>query len=292
VRTFDRFAVAVVFVFTVSAPTVHPQNSKPSSWNGPLTPDGQPDVQGYFMPRRTPGTGSPGYDIEIGAPEEEGELQSQNRRQTETKPPDAIIDPPDGRVPYQPWAAAVRDENRKNSLNPTKLEHLDSLSRCLEMGVPRQNFFAGFDILILQKTGYVVMVGQNNSSRSIPLDGRPHIAASIHLWSGDSVGHWEGNTLVVDVSNINEHAYYDWAGNFHSSDLHLVERWTFVDSDTIKYEVTNYDPKVFTQPWTMQRTYVRNKKPVAQAEQFEDDCYEGEKDVNVMLQHEGTDTPK
>ena len=136
------------------------------------------------------------------------------------------------------------------------------------------------------------MVAQNNTSRVIPLDGRPHIASNIKLWSGDSVGHWEGNTLVVDVTNINEHAYYDWAGNFHSSDLHLVERWTFVDANTIIYEVTNYDPKVFTQPWTMRATYKRNKKQGVDAEQFEDDCYEGEKDVNVMLQPVGADTQK
>jgi hypothetical protein len=83
------------------------------------------------------------------------------------------------------------------------------------------------------------------------------------------------------VTNINEHSWYDWAGNFHSAELHLIERWTIVGADTIDYEVTSYDPSVFTKPWTLKNEFNRNKK--ADREMFEDACYEGEKDVEVML---------
>jgi hypothetical protein len=239
------------------------------------TADRQPDVQGYWTGGRTAAGFGVAYDIEEGTPSAEDIING-------SKPaprPQVVVDPPDGKIPYQPWAAAIRDENRKNSLHPTKLEHLDSHSRCFQMGVPRQGFLLGFQIL--QPTGYVIIVYFDGSSRTIPLDGRPHLGADIKLWAGDSVGHWEGNTLVVDVTNINEHGWYDWAGNFHSGELHLVERWTLVDSNTIEYQVTSYDPKVFTKPWTLKYEYVRNKD--ANAEQWEDACYEGERDVNEML---------
>src|ERR1700722_4897201 len=155
------------------------------------------------------------------------------------------------------------------------------------MGVPRQHFLGGMKIM--QSPGYVIMVTGNVGSRTIPLDGRAHIGADIKLWAGDSVGHWEGNTLVVDVTNINEHGWYDWAGNFHSRELHLIERWTFVDSNTIEYEVTSYDPKVFTKPWTLKSKFARNKSKDSDAEQWEDACYEGERDVNEMLQRGASD---
>ena len=80
----------------------------------------------------------------------------------------------------------------------------------------------------------------------------------------------------MDVTNINEHGWYDWAGNFHSNELHLVERWTLVDAETIDYEVTSDDPKVFTQPWTMKYEYVRSKSQ--DPEQVEDACFEGERE--------------
>jgi len=117
-------------------------------------------------------------------------------------------------------------------------------------------------------------------SRVIPLDGRPHVGSKIKLWAGDSVGHWEGDTLVVDVTNINDSAWYDWGGNFHSDQLHLVERWKVVSPDRIDYEVTNYDPKVFTKPFTVKFSYGRKEKA---PEQWENNCFEYELDVDAML---------
>jgi hypothetical protein len=260
-----------------------------SKWNPPRTVDGQPDMQGYWDGARTPAGFGAAYDIENGAPVAEDLL---NGGKGEPRPkPNVVVDPPEGTIPYQAWASAIRDANRRASLHPTKLEDLDSHSRCLQMGVPRMHFLLGFQIV--QPTGYVVIVEFDGSSRTIPLDGRPHIGAGIKLWAGDSVGHWEGNTLVVDVTNINEHGWYDWAGNFHSNYLHLIERWTFTNADTIEYEVTSYDAKVFTKPWTLKNVFVRNKKKGTDAEQWEDACYEGERDVNAILQpNEVSDAPR
>ena len=135
---------------------------------------------------------------------------------------------------------------------------------------------------ILEIPGYVI-IAKGNGTRFISLSGRPHIPSNIKLWGGDSTGRWDGNTLVVDVTNINEYAFYDWAGNFHSDELHLVERWNYTSLNSIRYEVTSYDPKVFTRPWTMRVDFMRNKNQ--NADQGENACYEGEKDVDVMLSH-------
>ena len=97
--------------------------------------------------------------------------------------------------------------------------------------------------------------------RTIPLDGRPHLAGNIKLYNGDSRGHWEGNTLVVDVTNFNDKVFLDSHGSFYSEALHVVERWTLVDANTLKYEATLEDPTVFTRPWTIAFTLDRNTQP-------------------------------
>jgi hypothetical protein len=289
-----KLIVAVTMVLiclSVSGSAIAQKGAAKATWNPPKTTDGQPDIQGYggTAPGAAKGVGAAQYDIEEGYPAQERALQSRVDAGSPDPRPNVIVNPVDGKVPYQSWAIPIRDENRINALNPTELEHIDSLSRCLQMGVPRQNFLGAFQVL--QVPGYVIMLHGNGLSRTIPVDGRAHINGDIKLWAGDSVGHWERNTLVVDVTNINEYAFYDVMGNFHSSDLHLVERWTTLDSDTIEYEVTNDDPKVFTRPWTMKNMYARNKKK--DDEIFENACYEGEKDVEVMLHHsDSTGNPK
>jgi hypothetical protein len=237
---------------------------------------GQPDFEGYWQGNGYTSVDA-AYDLEKGMSDAERIITGRPASATPSRGK-AIVDPPDGRIPYQPWALALRDKLAKGVENPTRLEDIDSLTRCFQMGVPRQSFLGGFRAV--QYPGYVVLV-YDGTQRVIALDGRPHLPANIKLWSGDSVGHWEGRTLVVDVTNLNEHAWYDVAGNFHSSELHLVERWTLVDKDTIRYEVTSYDPRVFTQPWTLRNEYKRNADPTY--EQWENGCFEGERGVQLML---------
>ena len=85
----------------------------------------------------------------------------------------------------------------------------------------------------------------HHTYRAIPLDGRSHIQESVKLWMGDSLGRWEGNTLVVDVTNNNDQTWFDIVGDFHSDALHVAERFTPVDAETIEYEATITDPKVY-----------------------------------------------
>ena len=173
----------------------------------------------------------------------------------------------DPQLPYQPWAAAKRLDHLANFHTPTKWAHLDPEDRCLLNGVPRSNYRGTMQIL--QSPGYVTILYEwNHAYRVIPLDGRPHAPAEVKQWNGDSRGRWEGNTLVVDVTNFlvddaehNVQPWFDSHGSFYSDALHVVERYTVLNADTIRYEATVEDPKVFTRPWQVGFTVSRNKQP-------------------------------
>jgi hypothetical protein len=198
--------------------------------------------------------------------------------------PSRIVDPPDGLVPYQPWAAAKQAQQASDWEHPTRIEHVDSQNRCLLGGVPRPFYNTTFHIL--QPEGSVVIVWDDyHSYRVIPLDGRPHVGPNLKLWMGDSRGHWEGTTLVVDVTNLNAKFRLSIVGDFFSDKAHVVERLTFVDANAMTYEATIDDPTVFTRPWTLRV----GEKRVPDAEMWEFACHEGEHSSDQMLI---TDTDK
>lgn len=240
----------------------------PQAWNPPRTPDGQPDMQGIW-------TGAPdgaSHSLEEGCCEPAHvKMQRRTADRIGLREP-LIVDPPDGKIPYQPWAAAKRNENLINIETPTKLEHIDTEDRCLLLGAPRSNYRG--DIQIRQTPGYVVILYEwAHAYRIIPIDGRPHVAGDMKLYNGDSRGHWEGNTLVVDVTNFNDKVWLDSHGTFYSEALHVVERWTFADANSIRYEATIEDPNVFTRPWKIAFGLTRNT--VKGYEFLEEACYEG-----------------
>jgi hypothetical protein len=187
-----------------------------------------------------------------------------------------IVDPSDGRVPpltpeaQRKRSAAVAVGQRP----PAGPEDLANFIRCITFGVPRLGGNAASYnsyYQILQTAGYVVLVGEAiHDARIIPLNGRPHLPQSIRQWHGDSRGRWEGNTLVVDTTNFSPQT------NFMGSaeNLHLVERFTRVDPDTIEYEITLNDPTTWTKPWT---AVIPLKK--SQDRIYEYACHEGNYDV-------------
>ena len=149
-----------------------------------------------------------------------------------------------GAIPYQSWAVAKRAENYKNR------QTADPLSKCYIPGVPRV-MYLDFPFQIFQNATTVTMAFEwELDYRLIYTDGSSH-PKDADFWMGDSRGHWDGDTLVVDVANINDHTWLDMAGDFHSEALHVVERYKMIDQDTIQYEATLEDPKVFTKPWTI-----------------------------------------
>ena len=122
--------------------------------------------------------------------------------------------------------------------------------------------------------GAVVFLSAKGT-RVVPMDGSPHIGDDVKLFSGDSRGHWEGHTLVIETTNNNDGTWFDTHATFHSEALRIIERATMVSPDTIYYEVTIIDPTVFTQPWKMAQTLDRQKRSAsADLERHEDMCHE------------------
>ena len=149
----------------------------------------------------------------------------------------------DGQIPYKPEAAAIKQQNSENWIDR------DPELKCYLPGIPRAMYMP-YPFAIVQSTDKIHMTyAFSNAGRVIHLDkveGPPD-----DTFMGHSVGRWEGNTLVVEVTNFNGKNWFDRAGNFHSDALRLVERYSPISSDAIRYEVTIEDPKVFTRPWTI-----------------------------------------
>jgi hypothetical protein len=157
-----------------------------------------------------------------------------------------------GEIPYQPWAAAKKQENYANRSKS------DPLASCFMPGIPRIMYME-FPFQIFQTPEHIAMTFEwSQVFRLVYLDGKPG-PSGIEFWMGDSRGRWEGDTLVVNVKNHNDRTWFDMAGNFHSTELSLVERYTLLDADTIQYEVAIQDPKVFTRPWTIRMPLYRQK---------------------------------
>jgi len=191
-----------------------------------------------------------------------------------------IIDPPDKILPWIP------EEDRKRReflirMNPAAdLRHVELNARCTLPGL-----FQGEDnnnpYQFLQRPGEVVILyDYNHTSRVIHLDGRPHLGKDIRLFMGDSIGHWEGNTLIVDTTNFNDRTAYSREIPYLSDALHTVERFTIADANSIDYEVTIDDRKLFTKPWKVAGYFTRVPKGT---ESLEFACAEGSQTlVNIF----------
>ena len=119
-----------------------------------------------------------------------------------------------------------------------------------------------FPFQIFQAPDQIVMIFEyDRGIRTIYTNGTPHPRGPLNFWMGDSRGHWEGDTLVADVTYFTDETWLDRAGNFHSDALHVIERYTLADADHIDYEATLEDANVFTKPWTMRMVLYRRKEP-------------------------------
>jgi hypothetical protein len=166
----------------------------------------------------------------------------------------------DGQIPYKPEALAIKKENADHWIDR------DPELKCYLPGIPRAMYMP-FPFQITQSTNKIHVAYEfSNTARTIHLDkveGPPDDA-----WMGHSVGRWEGNTLVVEVTNFNDRTWFDRAGNYHSDALHLTERFTLMSPDVILYEVTIEDPKVYTRPWRISMPLYRRMEPNMQLLEF------------------------
>jgi hypothetical protein len=268
-----RFLVAVA---VVSVPVVFfaAQSPAPNSVSPPRLPDGQPDIQGMWVADAVGGA----HSLEDGRDPDTDVIQGRVGEHN----PIILIEPRDGKIPYQPAAVARRTQLLWDIETPTARSHVDPHVRATLDGVPRINYVPG-GLQIRQTPGYVTILYESNHVfRLIPMDGRPHVAPGVKLWMGDSRGRWEGNTLVIDVTNFNDDTWFDSHGTFHSDALHVVERWTIVGADRLDYEATVEDPMVFTRPWKVGFAVNRNKQ--AGYEYYEDTRLEGERDVAEIIE--------
>ncbi len=201
------------------------------AYDGPRTPEGQPDLNGIWQALNAASWDVRAHNAQDGVPAGLGVVEG-------------------GEIPYQPWAAAQQRENYANRLTA------DPLRQCFLPGVPRVTYLP-FPFRILQTPDHVVITYEfAHVVRIIYTDGSPHPLPN-DFWMGDSRGHWDGDTLVVDTTHFNGRTWLDAAGNFHSDQLHVVERYTPVTPYHLDYEVTVEDPEVFTRPWTMRMPLYR-----------------------------------
>ena len=181
-----------------------------------------------------------------------------------------ITDPPDGKIPPLTPAALQKQEEARvqQQLHGTDgPENRNLWERCITRGLPMLPGPYNNDFEIIQTPGYVVILHEMiHDARIIPLDGRAHAPANIRQWMGDGRGHWEGDTLVVDTTNFSEKSNFRGA----SENLHLTERFTRDDPDTISYEFTIDDPTTFTKVWKAEIPMHRTDEQI-----FEYACHEG-----------------
>jgi hypothetical protein len=163
-------------------------------------------------------------------------------------------------IPYKPWAITRKKENFDNWIER------DPEIKCYKPGVPRAMYMP-YNFQIIQGTTKVLMVFEfAMAERTIHLDEVSPYPGEAYM--GHSVGRWEGDTLVVDVSSFTAQTWFDRAGNFHSDALHVVERYTPLTHDAFRYEATIEDPQVFTRPWKISMPIFRRLEPKAQLMEF------------------------
>jgi hypothetical protein len=222
-----------------------------ATYSPPKTPHGHPDLQGIWQVLNTtaawnvePHTAT--WEVPAGL--------------------GVIVDPAGGMIPYQPWAAARRAENFKTRATA------DPLAKCFKPGVPRLTYLP-FPFQIVQSPQAVTIFYEYvHNFRTIHLNRQTHVDG-LDFWNGDSIGRWDGNTLVVDVANFNGQTWLDRAGNFHSAALRVVERYTRIDPATMTYEATLEDPKVFTRPWKMSMSLHLRREPNIRLLEYECHAY-------------------
>jgi len=198
-----------------------------------------------------------------------------------------VIEPSDGRVPVRPAAEKRRTDYAAQESDG--FEFMSPWDRCITRGIPGAFFPAGYNnaYQIVQAPGYVVIHYEMiHAARVIPTDNRKHLPEAMRFWDGDSVGHWEGNTLVVDITNYNGKGWIATnaasgriRGIPQGEGLHAVERFTRTDQNTIDYQVTIDDPKVYTTGWKV-------AIPLNRADDYqiyEYACHEGNQAVEHVL---------
>ncbi len=195
----------------------------------PRRPDGKPDLTGTW-------TGTVGMNHTV-------ILEAHPGGFGVTAGKGLIIDPPDGIIPYQPWALAERNRRREDSNG-----YEDPVGHCEFYDIGRVH---SFQQRIQYSGDYIIIHANRQITRMVDMKRQQHLPDGIRLWLGDPIGRWEGDTLVVDSTNFNGKTRMSIGGDFYGTDAHIVERFLMLDSNTYKWTMTIDSPSVLTRPWTM-----------------------------------------
>jgi len=222
-RIFTSLLVALVCAAAVAAAPA----AAPTPTSIPRAANGKPDFSGIWQT-----TSAADYDLEP------------HSARKDAPPSAGIVD--EGKIPYLPAALAQKQKNFASR------ESTDPRLKGWTLGTPRAVYYPE-PFQIFQRARDLTLVHQfGHSVRTIHTNGTPHPGGETNeFWLGDSRGKWEGDTLVVDVTDFNDETWLDRAGNYHSDKLHVVERWTYLDRNTIEYKARIEDPKVFSAPWNI-----------------------------------------
>jgi len=232
-------AAALAFALPLCA------TAQESSGNIARMPDGRPDLRGMWQTMGSAVWNLEDHSAELGIPAGQSVVEG-------------------GGIPYMPAALAQREQNYENRLTE------DPEAKCYMVGVPRITYMP-YPFQIMQTPEQVTFLYEYiHVFRNVRIDSE-HPAGPIQWWMGDSRGHWDGDTFVVDVIHFTDQTWLDRSGNYHSNELHVVERYTPRGPNHIWYEATIEDPQVFSQPWTIRMPLYRRLELSAQILEYE--CY-------------------
>jgi hypothetical protein len=280
----------VLFAVLILAMPLAAQTNK--AWTPPKTPWGDPDLQGQWpavanIPMQRPasfGTRAFLTDEELAQRERQAQRQQESdneifakggevtinppsywqERQKPNRQASLVVDPPDGRIPPMTPAAQKFVQSVRGGLGPGQhfpdkvdsWEDFDIYSRCITRGLVSSMLptIYNFGNQIVQSPGYVVIRNEMiHEARVIPINAGRHAGSKLRTYMGDSRGHWEGNTLVVETTNFNDQT--GAAGGFFSDAARLTERFTRTAQDELSYDLTIDDPKTWTKSWTIHMPY-------------------------------------
>jgi len=305
-----------VMIFAATA--LAQKSAQKAGWVQPRTPDGQPDLQGVWTNATITPFERPARfaDKAFLTEQEAAEMEKQAAANAVDKPPrpgdvggynqaffdsgtkvvptrrtSLVIEPEDGKVPLTPYAEKTHAYRLAHEAD--SWEYLSVWDQCITRGMPGGMFPAGYNnaYQIVQTPGYVMILYEMiHEAHIIPLatagNPHPHLPPDVKVLNGDPVGHWDGNTLVVDITNFNGHSQIATSaatgrirGMTESDQLHVVERFTRIDANTIDYNVTIEDPVMYTKPWKVSVPMYRDEH----YQIYEYACHEGNEAVELVL---------
>jgi len=288
--------IGSLILFLLQVPATASRDLQGVWTNATITPFERPAEFGdreYLTDKEVKELEARASDSRVDRPPQPGDVGNYNQfwfdsgtKAVKTRRTSLVVEPKNGRVPVKPEAKAKRDYDSAHATE--SYEYMSVWDRCITRGIPGGMFPTAYNnaYQIVQIPGFVVIYYEMiHEARIIPIDGRPHLPSAVKQWNGDSRGHWEGNTLVVDTTNYNSKGWIATGvatgikGIPQSENLHVVERFTRADRSTINYEVTIDDPNVFTQPWKAVMPLTND----SEYQIFEYACQEGNHAVENIL---------